>query len=480
MWQPVFMISGYFISIIGLAMLIPAAVDMYDTQSSWSYFLNTSIISLFIGLSLFLANRMSIKRVTLQQGYLLTVFSWFSVICISAFPFVQPHINSNFANALFEAASGLTATGATVFTDVEILPRSILLWRSLLCGMGGVGIVIFAIAMLPFLGIGGMQIFQHENSDFNDKLMPKLSYLAKKIIFIYVTLIILCLLSLKMAGMNWFDALNHALSTIATCGFSTKNASIAYYNSALIDYIIVIFMILGSLPLIYYYTVIINKNIHSLRTAQVTFFFKVLFVYILFSTIMLMYNGTYDFFSALRYASFNVISVTTTTGYASTDYLLWGSWASVFFVILSLTGGCTGSTTGSIKIFRWQVIFAFLKKHLISAVEPNRVVAVKIGTFTADNNLISSVFVFFSAYILSLFGLSFLISLTGLEFATAFGAVVACMTNTGPGITANIGPVGNYAALSDFAKYTLTFAMLLGRLEIITIAVVFSKNFWKQ
>lgn len=481
MWQPVFMVSGFFMSIMGLAMLIPAGLDMYDNGTNWSYFLNSSIISLFLGLSLYLANHMEIKKLSLQQGYLLTAGSWISIILISALPFIQTGVSANFADALFESASGLTGTGATIFSDLENLPRSILLWRSLLCGLGGIGIVVFAIAILPFLGIGGMQIFQHESSDFNDKLMPKLSYLAKRIIFIYLLLVICCLLALKFSGMNWFDALNHALSTVATCGFSTKDESIAFYDSATIDIVITLFMFLGSLPLTYYYVVIINKNIHSFRTAQVIFYLKLLFIYIGGTTIWLWLSDYYpNFWTALRFASFNVVSITTSTGYASTDYLLWGNLSSVIFLIFALTGGCTGSTSGSIKIFRWQVVLAFVKKHLISAVEPNRVVPVKIGTLTSDNKIVSSVFVFLSAYFFSIIILTFLLALFGLDFDTALSTVIGCITNSGPGIEKSIGPVGNYSGLAECHKYILSFAMLLGRLEIMTILVIMTRSFWKQ
>lgn len=461
-------------------MLIPAALDMYDTQSSWSAFLSSSIVALFIGVSLFLANRTPIKRVSLQQGYLLTIASWFSVIFVATFPFVESGVTSSFADAIFETASGISTTGATIFSNVEALPRSILLWRSILSGMGGVGIVIFAIAMLPFLGIGGMQIFQHENSDFNDKLLPKISYLAKRIIFIYALLVILCFLSFHWSGMSWFDAINHALTTVSTCGFSTKNASIGYYNSALIDYITVIFMVLGAIPLTYYYTVIINKNIHSLRTAQVIFFFKLLAVYIGFTALWLVYLGIYDFWDALRYSSFNVVSITTSTGYASTNYMEWGNFAGTVFIIFALTGGCTGSTSGSIKIFRWQVVLAFLKKHIITSIEPNRVVPVKIGNLASDNNLVTSVFVFLSAFSFSIIIFTVFLALNGLDFSTAFSSVVACITNSGPGIGELVGPAGNYSSLSSSIKYALAFVMMLGRLEVLTILVVLSKNFWHQ
>ena len=356
MWQPVLMISGYFISVLGLAMLVPAAVDIYVTGVNWSYFITSSIISVFIGLSLFLANNNKIKNISLQQAYLLTAISWFSVTLLAAIPFILygiPH-----ADAVFEAASGISTTGATIFGNVEALPQSILLWRALLNGLGGVGIVIFAIAMLPFLGIGGMQIFQRENSDVNEKFMPKISYIAKRIIIVYVTLIGLCMLALKTAGMGWFDAVCHSMSTIATGGLSTKNTSIGAFHSPSIEWIITLFMFLGAIPLTFYHSLLATRNIHSIRSSQVIVFAKVLGFYIIGVTLWLWWGGVYGFWTALRQAAFNVTSIVTSTGFTSSDYLKWGIFSGTLFIVFALTGGCTGSTSGSIKIYRWQVVFA--------------------------------------------------------------------------------------------------------------------------
>lgn len=477
MWQPVLMISGYFISVLGLAMLFPAAFDIISTGSNWSYFITSSIISVFIGLSLFLANNDKINKVTLQQAYLLTVISWFAVTLLGAIPFMLHGTPA--ADAVFEAASGISTTGATIYADVEALPKSVLLWRALLNGLGGVGIVIFAIAMLPFLGIGGMQIFQRENSDVNEKFMPKISYIAKRIIFVYLTLIILCFISLHFAGMNWFDAFCHANSTIATGGLSTKNASIGYYNSAVIDWTVTFFMILGAIPLTFYHSLLATHNIHSLRSVQVFTFLKVLAAYILSMAVWLNWNGVYDFTTALRYAAFNVTSIVTSTGYVSTDYLKWGAFAATAFIVFALTGGCTGSTAGSIKIYRWQIVFASLKRAFITTTEPNRMVPIKIGSSIINSEVANSIFIFLAAYSLSVIVLTLLVALTGLDFATAFSAVIACITNSGPGIGHIIGPSGNYSSLGDFSKYLLAFTMLLGRLEVMTILVIFTKSFWR-
>ena len=278
MWQPILMICGYFISVLGIAMLFPALLDMYYSGMNWSIFLSSSIVTMFIGLSLFLANKGKIKDISIQQAYLLTVLSWVSVVLLASLPFV--FYGTSWPDALFEAASGVSTTGASIYSDVESLPRSILLWRALLSGMGGVGIVIFAIAMLPFLGIGGMQIFQRENSDVNEKFMPKISYIARRIIGVYLLLMIICAISLKSAGMNWFDAVCHTLTTISTGGFSTKNNSIGFFNNSTIEWLVTLFMFLGALPLTLYHSLLVTKDVHSLRSSQVVDFVKILAIYL--------------------------------------------------------------------------------------------------------------------------------------------------------------------------------------------------------
>ena len=481
MWQPVLMINGYLISVLGLAMLFPAVVDIIYTGKNWSSFITSSMVSLFVGISLFLGNKTKIEKITLQQGYLLTTISWVSLTLLAALPFMFFEVVPGFSDALFEAMSGISTTGATVIKDLEVLPKSILLWRSMLNALGGIGIVIFAVAMLPFLGIGGMQIFQRENSDLNDKFMPKFNYIAKRILVVYFFLLFVCAVCLFLAGMSPFEAVNYAMSSIATGGFATKNASVGYYDNVKIELILMLFMYLGALPMTFYILLMQKKEIHSLRSTQVVVFTKVLFFYILFTALWLTYDGVYDsFWQSLRYASFNIISIVTTTGYVSTDYMQWGALAGSIFIIFAMTGGCTGSTSGSVKIFRWQVVWAYLKQSMIVATEPNRVVPIKIGNLTTSNSIISSVFVFISAFMATLVVLTVLVAWTGLDFETAFSAVVACITNSGPGIGPIVGPAGTFAPRSDFAKYMLVLAMLLGRLEVLTVLVIFTKSFWRN
>jgi trk system potassium uptake protein TrkH len=481
MWQLVFMVNGYLIGILGFFMLIAASYDMYITSNNWSYFLTSGIVSLFIGISLFLSNRCEVKSISMRQGYLLTTLSWSMFAVLGALPFYISGSTEHFYDAVFEAMSGITATGATIFKDVESLPDAILLWRSLLNAMGGIGIIIFAVALLPFLGIGGMQIFQRENSDINDKFMPKFHYIAKRIIIVYLFFGTACTVCLHSAGMGWFDAINHAMATTATAGFSTKNASIAFFDSIEIELIISLFMITSSLPMTFYIVLLNNRFRSSIRTEQIYTFLKILAVYIAGMSVWLIYNGVYtNIWTALRYASFNIVSTVTTTGFASADFLKWGAISGSVFLFFSLTGGCTGSTSGSVKIFRWQVIWAYLKQSLILATDPNRVVPVKIKNHVVDNSVISSVIIFVGLFFSTILILTVLLAVSGLDFDTSLSSVIACITNTGPGTTDLIGPFGNYASFTIFEKNVLTAAMLLGRLEILTVWVVFTKNFWRK
>ncbi len=481
MWQLVLMINGYFISVVGCAMFAVAGYDMYINSSTWSLFLNSALLTMFIGLSLFLSNRTLANSISMRQGYLLTTTSWVSIGLLSTLPFMLYGCTSNFHDAFFEAISGVTGTGATIFADVESLPKPILLWRSVLNMIGGIGVVIFASALLPFLGIGGMQIFQRENSDINDKFMPKFRYIAKRIILVYVFFLLCCIGCLYFAGMDLFDAVNHGFSTVATGGFSTKNTSIGYYDSALIESIVILFMLLSALPMTFFVMLLQNKFRHSLRTIQVVAFLKIVFWSVLAMTLWLRFSGVTDsLFKSLRYAAFNVVSIMTTTGFSSTDYLSWGAFAVAAFTVIGLIGGCSGSTTGSIKVFRWQVITAFLRQTLALAVSPKRMVPLKIKQFVLGNEVVVSVLVFTTLFLMVAAILILMLTLSGVDVFTAFAAVMGCITNVGPGVAESIGPKGSFVAFSPFVKDILAIAMLLGRLEILTILVVFTRSFWRR
>ena len=478
MWQPVLMISGYILGILGLMMLIPAGMDFVADSGLWSPFVSASITTIFVGFSLFLANHQKIDHISYKQGYLITITSWFLSIVFSGLPFILYNSVPSVTDAFFEATSGITGTGATIMTDVESLPPSVLLWRSMLNAVGGLGIVIFAVALLPFLGIGGMQMFQRENSDSNDKFMPKFSYIAKRIIAVYLILIALATGALFVCGMGWFDAVNHAMSAIGTGGFSTKNESVKFYDSALIDFVIMLFMLAGSLPMTFY--ILLFRRGNPNKYNQVFVFLKFVIISGCMLSASLFWQSEYSIADAFRYGFFSIIATITTTGLSVVDYTQWGVWITAVILLFSLCGGCTGSTCGSIKIFRWQTVYAFLHRYLLSATEPHRVIPLKIGNINASEKITTSVFVYLFAFMLSLISLSVLISLCGVDFATSISAVTACITNVGVGAINVIGPSGNYAFFSDNIKLILCFAMFLGRLEVITVFVVLSRSFWRN
>ena len=480
MWQPVIMIAGYILSVLGISMLLPAGLEYYDTGDVCSSFLLAALFTFFVGMSLFLSNRARISRMSLRQGFLVTSVCWISVGFFAAIPFLLEGAVNDWVSAVFESVSGITGTGSTVLADVEAQSRAILLWRSMLNGLGGIGIIIFAVAMLPFLGIGGMQIFQRENADASDKFMPKFVDIAKWLIACYVALIALCTIMLYWCGMSRFDALNHALSAVATGGFSTKNNSVAFFDSASIEMVLSLFMVLGALPMTFYVMLLRSKEVDGFRLGQVKQFLKtVLFLILLISLWMSWQNGI-PFLTSLRWSSFNIISVITTTGYGSMEFLDWGIWTGMFFMLLSLHGGCIGSTTGSIKVMRWQVLTSYLHKLFVSSIDQNRVVPVKVGDVPVDDNVVTSVLVYILLFLITTAVSALLLNFMGYDFVTSLSASVASITNTGPGIIKIIGAMGNYAFFSDAAKWVLIMVMLLGRLEIITVLVIFTKAFWKH
>lgn len=476
MWHPVLMINGYIIFVLGLTMLIPAFAQNYYTGSIDYNFIQSSIIAIFIGGSLFLANYSKIKNISILQGYLITICCWYIAPIICAIPLYNNGSITTISDAIFEATSGITATGASILSNIEDQPKSVLLWRSMLNSLGGIGIVIFAVALMPFLGIGGMNIFKKENSDTEEKFLPKVRDIAKDIIIVYVILNISCACLLKHFGMNWFDAIAHALSTVCTGGFSTKNTSIGWFNNATIESIVILFMILGSLPLTYFVLLAKQRNLSFIKSnAQVNTFFKLIIIYTIALSTFYAISSNTSFFSSLRKIGFNLVSAITTTGFTSSNYLEWGVWAPIVIFLLALHGGCTGSTTGSIKIFRWQVISAFFKKSTINALSPNQATVIKTGDKIISNDISASVFILVMGFFIAIFFFTLILCLSGIDFLTSLGAVSGAITSFGPGLTPSTGPIGNYAEFSPFIKFILSFTMVLGRLEVITVITLFSK-----
>ena len=447
MWQPILMINGFIVFVLGITMFVPAFTLFYYTGTADYIFIQSAITAMFFGGLLFLANYGKFEKISVLQGYLITVVCWFLLPFVCSLPLYNNGSITNYVDALFEATSGITATGATILSDVESEPKSILIWRAMLNGLGGIGIVIFAVALMPFLGIGGMNLFNKENSDTEEKFLPKVRDIAKDIIITYIFFNICCAVLLNLAGMDKFDAIANAMSTLGTGGLTTKNNSIAFFDSPKIEFIIGVFMIIGALPITYFILIFKRRSLASIcSNAQVNTFIKLLVTYIVLLSIFYAFDRKIDFLTAFRYVSFNTISAITTTGLTSSDFISWGSWAVIVFLIFYLHGGCTGSTTGSIKIFRWQVIAAFFKKNAVKSLSPNQVTVMKTGDKVIDDNIVSSVFILVFGFIFAIILLTLILCLNGVDFVTAIGAVSACVTNTGIGLTEQTGPSGNFSS----------------------------------
>lgn len=478
-FRPILLVNGILLSILSLVMLLPAVVDWAVGHDDWKIFVISSMATGFIGVTLFLTNRGYKEKLTLRQAFLFTTVSYIILSFFAAIPLYMADIGMHGVDAFFEAVSGITATGASVMTGLDTAPPGILLWRSLLNAMGGIGIVVLTLAVLPMLQIGGMQLFRTESSDRMEKALPRTTQIAGVISTVFASLTVACAFSYWLAGMNGFDAICHALTTVATGGFSTHDKSIAFYNSATIELIAMIFMISGALPLMLYYKALRgDKSIFD--DAQVRYFFKIVLIVIAMLSVWLVYTQDHSWGQALRYTSFNVISVITTTGYASTNYSSWGTFAMVVFFMLIVVGGCTGSTSGGIKIFRFQVMGQIAKAQVAKLLQPHGVFIPQFNGKQVDTEAASSVMSFFLLFAFCFMMLALVLSSFGLDFITSMSAAAQALANVGPGLGDTVGPAGNYSSLPDGAKWLLSFIMIMGRLEIMTVVVLFSKRFWRD
>jgi trk system potassium uptake protein len=477
---PILYVVGFLLVGLGCVMLVPALIDLSLANSDWRTFLAASATTVFLGGSLVLAHRRDDFRLNLSQGFMLTVLAWLAVASAGALPFLFAQNALSFTDAFFESTSGFTTTGSTVIIGLDQYPPGLLLWRSLTNWMGGLGIIVMAIMMLPFLRVGGMQLFRTESSERSDKIFPRAVQMGRWIGSTYLLLTLLCAISLKLAGMSWFDACNHAMATLATGGFSTKDASIGFYNSPMIEWIGVLFMTSGALPLTFYIRAALQGPRSMLEDGQVWIFLAVLGTAILAMTLWVSLHLGAPVSEALRLAAFNVTSILTDTGFVSTDFSLWGSFAVGAFFLFYFVGGCAGSTAGAIKIFRWRILFSSVRRQFHSMRRPHEVMAATYSGRRLTPELIASVVNFFFLYILTFAALSLALMLFGLDFLTSVSGVAQAMANAGPGLGDIIGPAGNFAALPDSAKWILSFAMLLGRLELFTILVLLTPAFWRS
>jgi trk system potassium uptake protein TrkH len=470
---------GLMLCTVAAVMVLPAAVELADAQDGWKVFLASSVLTFFVGgLLVLFAYDETPGQLGIKEGFLLTSLSWLIISIFAAAPFVGHGLS--YSDAFFESMSGLTTTGSSILADVESMPRGILFWRALLQGIGGIGIIAVAIIMLPFLRVGGMQLFQMENTDRSEKVLPRAFELTIAIAGIYMGLIVVCAIGFVWGGMTGFDAICHALATLSTGGFSTRNASFGYFQSSFVEWTAVLFMILGALPFVVYIKVVRGSPASFWQDVQIRGFLVFLLAVWLIVAIWLTMTREIGFLDAFRMAAFNVTSVVTTTGFASEDYTRWGPFAVGVFFLLMFVGGCTGSTSGSIKIYRLQVASMLTRSHFLHLISPHRVVTLVYNKRRLPPDVPFSVVAFLAVYFATVGMFSVLYSAMGLDFITAFSASATALSNVGPGIGDTIGPAGNFSSLPAAAKWALSFQMLLGRLELFTVLVLFRPEFWRS
>lgn len=478
--QAIFRLHGQLLIGLACAMLLPMMVELYRHTQDWQIYALSSLGTGFIGIILCITNQ--IQTINKRYIFLFTTSVWLITPLFAALPFIftTSEYPLNLSDAVFETISGLTTTGSTVITHLDETPYGLLLWRSLLQWIGGIGIVVMAMVILPQLGIGGMQLLRSESSDKSDQTLPRARQVARATFSIYIFLTCACTVTYYVAGMSGFDAINHAMTAISTGGFSTHDKSIMHYNSLLIENITSLFMFLGGIPLMLYFSIFMGKKPNSILLSQTQAYSILCLITALLFIIWLLYNHLYDYWTAISHAIFTIISIITTTGYTAVDYTGWGNFIIIMVYFLTIVGGCTGSTSGGIKIFRFQVIFTSLKSDMFKMLHPNGVFIKLIGGKSISANAELSVKMFFIMFCIAFSIITLLLSLTGLDIITSMSASATAISNVGPGLGAIIGPTGNFASLPNITKWILAFGMVLGRLEILTVLVILNRYFWRD
>ncbi|QIE57716.1 TrkH family potassium uptake protein [Pikeienuella piscinae] len=477
--RPVFYVIGLLVLGLGAAMAAPAVVEVAYGSEDWRVFALSGAITIFFGGAMTGACREQRSAgLSLQQSFLLTTSAWLALPIFGALPFMLGEPNARFVDAFFEAMSGITTTGSSVFTGLETLPKGVLLWRGMLQWFGGIGFLVFAMVFLPTMRVGGMQFFKSEAFDTLGKILPRAVEIAQSIGWIYLVLTGLCMFAYAAVGMSAFDATVHAMTTIATGGFSNNDASFGAYAPGA-EYVGSFFMLLAALPFVRFVQLAAGSARPLFVDPQVKAFLCLVAVVAGVLTLFLVIEAGGFRESNLREALFNAVSILTGTGYASVDYQNWGAFPVTVIFILGFIGGCSGSTSCSIKIFRFQILAAALTTQIRLLHSPNGVFTPRYAGRPVPEDVITSVMSFLFFFLLSFGALAITLSMIGLEPITAISGAASAIANIGPGLGPEIGPAGNFAGLPDSAKWVLSFAMLLGRLELLTVLVLFTSAFWR-
>ncbi|MGB3243172.1 MAG: TrkH family potassium uptake protein [Sulfitobacter sp.] len=477
--RPVGYVVGLLVAVLGLFMILPFLVDLAEGRGHAMVFIEAGLITSLAGGMMALACANGVREgLSIQQTFLLTSGVWLALPLFGALPFMLGETGSSFTDAFFEAMSGMTTTGATVLTGLDELPKGLLLWRGIMQWLGGIGIIVVAMVFLPELKVGGMQIFKSEAFETMGKILPRAGQIASQISVIYVWLTLACVMSYLAVGMDTFDATVHALTTVSTGGFSNYDASFGTFSGPP-EYVASVFMILAALPFVRYVQLINGHPLALHRDPQVRGFLLTLVVLITVTAVAVhqMFPRHWEF--ALREALFNITSIISGTGFASVDYMEWGSFLIALFFFIGLIGGCAGSTACSVKIFRYQLLLASIRAQLRRIRSPHGVFTPRYDGRPVGQDVLSSVMSFFMFFVVTLGLVSVALSLTGLDLVTSVSGAAAALANIGPGLGDIIGPSGNYSSLGDAAKWILSIAMFIGRLELMAVFVILTFSFWR-
>ncbi|MDA9687485.1 potassium transporter TrkH [Candidatus Pelagibacter sp.] len=478
-YKTVFFTLGVLQIILGISMIIPILTQIIYSEID-SSFIGASIVSIIFGVLFLLSNLNHDKKLNLQQAFLLTALSWLSIAIFGSLPFIFSTLDLTITDAFFESMSGITTTGSTILSNLELTPKAILLWRAMLQWLGGIGIIVMAITLMPIMNVGGMQLFKISNNDSSEKLLPKSKEIALRLIYVYLVLTALCATTYKIFGMSFFDSITHSMTTIATGGFSNYDESIGYFNSLSIEISSMIFIILGSLPFIAYIKFLNGNKTIFISDIQIKSFIKIIIYSIIILFIYLTFQNKDISQTNLRTISFNVVSILTGTGYVTGEFDGWGSFSLIFFLVLMFIGGCAGSTTCGIKIFRIQILYLFIINQLKKIIYPKGVFVIKYDQNNVNDKFMASIISFIYLYLIIFFLMTAFLSLSGLDFVTSISAAATSISNVGPGLGSEIGPSGNFSEIPQVSKWILSLGMILGRLELFAILVLFLPSFWRN
>ncbi len=472
-------IVGLLLMLFSSTIIPPIVVSMLYDDIALLTFIDTFLITIVCGFLLWLPVRQQKKELKLRDGFIVVVLFWLGLGLIGTMPLYIGGFAPHFSDALFESMSGLTTTGATIFTNLEELPKSILFYRQQLQWLGGMGIIVLAVAILPMLGVGGMQLYRAETPGpvKDNKLTPRITGTAKALWYIYFYLTLACAIAYWLAGMDLFDAIGHSFSTVAIGGFSTHDASLGYFDSFAIDAVACFFMLASGINFALHFLVFRKISLSPyFHDVEFKVYISILSTVSIICILYLQFTNTFDTWGqSIHHGIFQAISIGTTTGFTTTSYYDWPGFLPVLLLFVSFVGGCAGSTGGGMKVIRFILLFKQGLREIFRQIHPRSQVAIKVGKSVMDDNISNAIWGFFSLYVASFTIMLLILLATGLDQVTAFSALAACLNNLGPGL----GDVGaNYAEINSFAKYILSFAMLLGRLEIFTLLVLFTPAFW--